>query len=638
VIPESFHFLRPAWLWALLLLAVFAWSWRRRSRGAGDWQRVCDPHLLAQLATTPTGGAARLPLALLALGWTAACLALAGPTWERLPQASFREPARSVFVLTLGDSMNRRDVKPSRLTRARHKLLDALERTPGSVALVVVREEAFAVTPLTDDAGVLREAIPLLETRLMPGSSLLPARGLEEARKLLAPVGLHGARVVLVSDGGDDDPDATVAAARALASDGASVSVLALAGDGEPLAALAKAGGGGFAALTLDDADLDRVLAGAGDVDPTSGAALVESSAKTNEWKDMGAWLVWIPLLLAPFGFRKGWAGAALALLCLPLASAPARADVLDAFERPDQRGARAFAEGRYQDSAQVFEDPAWQAAARYRAGDFEGASEALAARTDAVSQYNLGNALAKSGRLDAALGAYDRALAAAPSDADARFNRDLVKRLLEQQQQQDQKARNDEQSRQDSSGGQASQPAAAQNDSGGTQGSERVQDQGEGSQGSESTAGSDVSKASESGKSESEKAEDADAEAEAAQDAEARDAGKQAKAEDAAADRAEAEDAAEADAEAGAREPDVSRGMGASGSPADSNARPEPETGDPTRHGTASGAARPLSPQEQERRQWMARLPDDPGGLLREKIRRDYARKQSARLGEDER
>ena len=648
MIPESFHFLRPAWLWALALLAVFGWSWRRRSRGAGDWQRVCDPHLLAQLATTPTAGASRLPLALLAVGWTAACLALAGPTWERLPQASFREPARSVFVLTLGDSMNKRDVKPSRLTRARHKLLDALERTPGSLALVVVREEAFAVTPLTDDAGVLREAIPLLETRLMPGRTLHPARGLEEARKLLEPVGLHGARIVLVSDGADDDPDATAAAARALASDGASVSVLSVAGESEPLAALAKSGGGAFAALTLDDVDLDRVLAGAGDVDPTSGAALVESGVKTNEWKDMGAWLVWIPLLLAPFGFRKGWAGAALAVLCLQLAPAPARAGVLDAFERPDQRGARAFADGRFEDSARAFEDPAWQAAARYRAGDYEGASEALAARTDAVSQYNLGNALAKSGQLEAALGAYDRALAAAPADEDARFNRELVKKLLEQQKQQaqqpSQQGQQDEQGQQggqgqrDSQSAEGSQQDPAQNDSGGKQGSAEVQDQGEGSQGSESPSGSDESKASEQGKSESEKAEDAGAEAEAEMDAEADAAREEAQARPAAADEAEAEEEAEANAEAGAREPDASRGMDAPGSPADSGAPAEPDAGAPTRNAMASSGQRPLSVEEQQRAQWMARLPDDPGGLLREKIRRDYQRKQRARLGEDER
>jgi hypothetical protein len=52
----------------------------------------------------------------------------------------------------------------------------------------------------------------------------------------------------------------------------------------------------------------------------------------------------------------------------------------------------------------------------------------------------------------------------------------------------------------------------------------------------------------------------------------------------------------------------------------------------------SASGRpdARPLSAEEQDHARWMARLPDDPGGLLREKIRRDYLRKQAARRGEE--
>jgi hypothetical protein len=46
--------------------------------------------------------------------------------------------------------------------------------------------------------------------------------------------------------------------------------------------------------------------------------------------------------------------------------------------------------------------------------------------------------------------------------------------------------------------------------------------------------------------------------------------------------------------------------------------------------------ADRPPSAAEQQRSQWMARLPDDPGGLLRERIRRDYLRKQAARRAGD--
>src|SRR5262249_16377959 len=85
-----------------------------------------------------------------------------------------------------------------------HRPLAALDRRAGgSVALVVYREEAFAVTPLTDDANVLREQVRLLRTSLVPGRRTLPARGIEEAQRILDRVGAAGARIVLVSDGED---------------------------------------------------------------------------------------------------------------------------------------------------------------------------------------------------------------------------------------------------------------------------------------------------------------------------------------------------------------------------------------------------------------------------------------------------
>jgi Ca-activated chloride channel family protein len=614
LIPESFHFLRPAWLLALLLLLPIGWAALRRARGIGAWDRVCDPHLLRHLVAESGGRAAHWPLALLALGWLGACLALAGPAFERLPQTSFREPSRTVFVLGLGDSMNQRDVRPSRLARARHKLLDALDRAAGgSVALVVYKEEAFAVTPLTDDADVLREAIPQLETRLMPGRRVSVARGIEEARRLLEPHGLRSAQIVLVSDGADDSPKETLAAVRDVAGEGARVSVVALAGESEALAELARQGGGAFAALAIDDTDLDRVFDAAGGLDPARGAALVKSEATTDEWNDLGRWLVWIPLLLAPLAFRRGWAGSALLLLCLQLSSAPAQAGVADAFQRPDQRGARAFDEGRFAESAQHFEDPAWQAAARYRAGDFAGAAKTLTALPEPGPQYNLGNALAKSGKLEEAIAAYERALAAQADDEDVRFNRDLVKKLLEEQKKQEQDPKQEQQASH-SDDSQDGQPDAKQDasetkhDASQPQSQNRAQDEpseAQDAQPADSAAGEPGEAASEN----------------AAPGSESPDPGRQDETESAAGDRpAQAQPAP-------AGEPQGEQ----------VGERPAEDAGETARAaGTATAPRRPVSAEEQERAQLMARLPDDPGGLLREKIRRDYLRKQAARSGEE--
>jgi len=43
----------------------------------------------------------------------------------------------------------------------------------------------------------------------------------------------------------------------------------------------------------------------------------------------------------------------------------------------------------------------------------------------------------------------------------------------------------------------------------------------------------------------------------------------------------------------------------------------------------TGSGSRQVLSESDQEVQQWLNRVPDDPGGLLREKLRRRYAEKR---------
>ncbi|MCZ7598083.1 MAG: tetratricopeptide repeat protein [Gammaproteobacteria bacterium] len=62
------------------------------------------------------------------------------------------------------------------------------------------------------------------------------------------------------------------------------------------------------------------------------------------------------------------------------------------------------------------------------------GGRQAFSDDDGADGPYNLGNALARAGRLHEALEAYDAALERHPEDADARHNRDLVADLLERQ------------------------------------------------------------------------------------------------------------------------------------------------------------------------------------------------------------
>ena len=102
-----------------------------------------------------------------------------------------------------------------------------------------------------------------------------------------------------------------------------------------------------------------------------------------------------------------------------------------DLWRTPDQQGQALLEAGKAAQAADRFRDPRRRAYADLEAGRYQDAAKLLAPLSDAESEYNLGNALAKAGQLQAALAAYDAALKQTPADGDIRRNRDLVEQAL---------------------------------------------------------------------------------------------------------------------------------------------------------------------------------------------------------------
>ena len=120
--------------------------------------------------------------------------------------------------------------------------------------------------------------------------------------------------------------------------------------------------------------------------------------------------------------------------------AAPSNANTLENFwSTADQKGAKALAEGDAARAATLFEAPDWRGTAHYEAGDFRSSSAEFGKLDSADALYNRGNALALSGDFQGAIDSYDKSLEAEPDRQDAIDNRELVKSLLEQQQQEQQ-------------------------------------------------------------------------------------------------------------------------------------------------------------------------------------------------------
>lgn len=630
---HDFHFLRSWWLLALAALPLLWRAVSRNGADAGAWRGVVDAHLLPHLLDAQDAArSSRVPRWLAAIAWIVACVALAGPAWERLPQPLFENRAARVFALELAPSMSAQDLKPSRYERARFKLDDMLARSSGmQTALIAYAGDAFVVAPLTDDTHTVTNLVDSLDPSVMPASGNDTGRAIDLAVKLVQQAGTGGGQIVLLADSAG--ADAVMAARRARAA-GVSVSILGVGTDqGAPVAlaqggflkdstgnivlpkldasalqAVAQAGGGRYAGVSAGTGDIDELLAAA----PLQSAANARAvDATTARFLDRGPWLVLLLLPLVAFGFRRGW----LMLLPLALLAHSDSANALswsDLWQRPDQQ-ARALLDAGHADKAQALaRDPALRGAAAYRAGDFAAAESDFAKADDAQALYNTGNALAKQQQYEKAIAAYDDALRQDPQLADAQANKKAVEDWLKQQKQQ-QNGKKGQNGKQDASSQQdgAQQPQQAdgrqdRNKSGQPDGQDRS-----GDRTSDAKAGeqNDAGKNAQDKQSGEDKAPQASAQ-------------EQAKAQQ-----------AEREADEKFRQ-DMNRQLQKQGDAKSGDKKGEPR---PVRLGAREGEV-PQNEREQAVEQWLQRVPDDPGGLLRRKFRLEYEiRKNGGRVPQDE-
>ena len=184
---SDFHFIRPLWLLALPAAILVGFLLYRHLSLASSWKSAIDPDLAQALLVQPKQRPTMNPIPLLVLTWIISTLALAGPTWQKVPQPILEREDALVIILDLTWSMYSSDVAPNRLTNAKRKITDLLKgRDEGVTALVVFAGDAHAVSPLTDDTKTILAMLPALGPEIMPapGSALAPA--LARAEQLFA--------------------------------------------------------------------------------------------------------------------------------------------------------------------------------------------------------------------------------------------------------------------------------------------------------------------------------------------------------------------------------------------------------------------------------------------------------------------
>ena len=163
------YLLRPFWLIVLPLPIWLMWRLWHRQRQTGRWQRLLPEAFHTALLTRGKLRNSKLPWILLGSAWLLGCLALLGPSWQQVEQPSLTRADPLVILLETTPAMLATDVRPSRLEQAKRKILDLLQtRQDAQTAVVVFAGSAHTLVPLSNDMATTQNLLDALQPDLMP--------------------------------------------------------------------------------------------------------------------------------------------------------------------------------------------------------------------------------------------------------------------------------------------------------------------------------------------------------------------------------------------------------------------------------------------------------------------------------------
>jgi len=456
-----------------------------------------DPALIRQLIGnfSPLRFGIKAGLALIA--FTVIILAAVNPQKPGIMENVQRKGVDVMLVLDVSKSMLARDVKPSRLDKAKQLLLLLTEKLNNDrIGLILFAGRSYLQMPLTTDHGAARMYIQDAGPDAVPTQGTVIGEALNMANAAFNSKERKYKSIVLISDGEDHDPEA-LKAAQKLAQNGVMINTIGIGSpEGSPivdpatnelkkdeqgntvisklnepeLQQLANATNGEY--VRLDNVD-DALITMSQRIDSAEKKSM--SDAEFIDYKSYFQWLAGIAfvLLLAEYFLserrkerpKKGTALPARALLLMGVilgttlhaAAQPGNAQL--------RSGNRFYKKKQIDQSLQQYQSAVRQAPdnptanynlgnAQFRKNNYDEAGHSYdatiknSANDKAMQEkgyYNKGVSMIKQKKLQESIDAWKQALKLDANDADARDNLQKALMQLKQQQQQQQKNQNDQ-------------------------------------------------------------------------------------------------------------------------------------------------------------------------------------------------
>jgi Ca-activated chloride channel family protein len=239
-----------------------------------------------------------------------------GPTWQQQPSPFSENNAPLIIALDVSKTMEQGDVQPSRLLRAKQKIIELLEvRGDSKMALIAFAGSAHVVMPITNDREMIRHFLDALSEKIMPLSGKLPEAIIPLVDDLLTSSPVPGT-VLLIGDGATTNTVSVFKsyfdkqAAQLLVwgigksaqseEESAALTTDIIPLQLEQLKALTSESNGRLILMSNDNSDVKRI-------NNYIKHNLVIVDDNSRPWHDSGYPMLFVVAVIFLFWFRKGW-------------------------------------------------------------------------------------------------------------------------------------------------------------------------------------------------------------------------------------------------------------------------------------------------------------------------------------------